>query len=257
MSNWGRRWAALAAAVVAMLAATVPAVAAEQVRLGTTAWPPYIGADLPGLGATAQVVGSALAAAGAELVPVFQPAVDIESGFGDRDIDGIFPVYATRMRERVCLMSGQIGSSPLGFAERLDHPLTWTRLEDLAPYTLGVVRNYANTDSFDRLVTRGVLQVVRAPDDTQNLQNLLDGRIDLAVIDRNVMEWLLRRDPALSGRLNAVRFNPRPIAERPLYACFRNDATGRAKRDRLNAGLAAIDGPLMTADWFRRMIAAP
>lgn len=245
----------LAAAMLAAWQAP-PALAGEAVRLGASPWPPYAAPDLPGRGATATVVEAALAAAGANLVPVFQAPLDLEQGFEDSDLDGIFPVYGTRVRERVCLMSGQIGSSPLGLAERVDAPVTWRTPEDLAGYRIGVVRNYANADPVDRLIARGTLAVVRADSDSANLQNLLDGVIDAAVIDRNVMEWLLRRDHGLAGQLNAVRFNSRPLAERSLHVCFRRDDRGEAARRRLDEGLARVDGPLLTAEWFRRMAAA-
>lgn len=242
-----------ALALAAASAAAPPALAEETIRLGTTPWPPYVGEALPEGGATGLVVAAALKAAGADLVPVYQDAVNIEAGFDHLDLDGIFPVYATRQRNEICLMSDQIGSSPLGFAEHADAPVRWDDLSDLSPYVIGVVRNYANAESFDLMVARGALQVVRADDDVANLRNLLDGTIDLAVVDRNVMEWLLRNDPALAGGAQEVRFNERPLAERPLHVCFRRDARGRAARDRLDRGLAAIDGPLLTAQWFQRM----
>lgn len=252
-----RRGLAMIAACAALLLAAAPAAADDPLRLSITPWPPYVGPDLPDMGATGRVVGAALESVGAGFVAVYQPALDIESGFDGLNLDGVFPVYATRERAAVCLMSRQIGSSPLGLAERTEAPVQWERLEDLAPYTLGVVRNYANDDAFDRLVARGVLRVVRAEDDSANLRHLLDGVVDLAVIDRNVMEWLLRRDPTLTEGLHAVRFNPRPIAERALHACFRRDERGRRARDLLDQGLARVDGPLLTAQWFQRVVVGP
>lgn len=239
--------------LAAAFAAALPALAGDTVRLGVTPWPPYVGAALPEGGATGLVVGAALKSVGADLVPLYQEALSIEAGFDHLDLDGFFPVYATSLRDKVCLMSGQIGSSPLGLAERADAPVRWHQLADLAPYVIGIVRNYSNAESFDRMVALGTLRVVRAADDTTNLRNLLDGTVDLAVIDRNVMEWLLRDDPALAGAATAMRFNDRPIAERPLHACFRRDDRGRAARDLLDEGLARIDAPLLTAQWFQRM----
>lgn len=252
----GRGWAVIVIAAIA-LAGAAPSARASDMVLSTTPWPPYVGPTLPEHGATGAVVAAALRAAGRTLSPLYRGAVPVEDGVAaDDEVDGIFPVYATRARERACLMSSQIGSSPLGLAERADAPLAWSRLEDLSAYTVGVVRYYANSDSFDRLVNRGVIKVVRAKTDTDNLANLIAGTVDAAIIDRNVLEWLLTRDPALREDAALVRFHPRPVAERPLYICFRTDDRGRRARDALEAGLGRIDAPLITAEWFRRHMAS-
>ena len=239
----------ITAALALMLTGAAPARGADM-TLGIAPWPPYVGPDLPEHGAAGAVVVAALRAAGHSLRPVYHSPMPVEDGVTNPDVDGLFPVYARRVRERACLMSSQIGSSPLGLAERLDAPLTWSRLEDLGAYTIGVVRHYANAEPFDRLVGRGIIRVVRAETDSDNLRGLIAGTVDAAIIDRNTMAWLLARDPALAA--GGLRFHPRPVAERPLYVCFRTDERGRQARDILETGLGRIDAPLITAEWFRR-----
>jgi polar amino acid transport system substrate-binding protein len=139
------------------------------------------------------------------------------------------------------VLSAPIGNSPLGFAERVDTPVQWQRLADLAQYRIGVVRGYVNTEELDRRIAEQLQPVDTARDDAQNLLKLVARRVPLAVIDRRVFEYIIRHDPKLMPFAAQLRFNDRLLENKKLYVAFRPDAQGERARKILNEGLKKID----------------
>lgn len=264
MANWG--WVALA---IAMAAGSCRADD-KHVRLVSLEWQPYAGAALPEQGASAVVVRAAFQAMGYAVDIDFYPwARAVRLAEGDNEYDGIFPMYYSTERERRLDCSSSIGHGPLGFAERAAAPVTWSTLDDLRAHRIGVVRDYVNTDAFDRLVAAGRIDVDTVSSDTQNLQKLAHGRIDLAVIDRNVFDYLSRssllRDVgesaapvAKNGKEAAagdatLRFNAHLLEDKVLYACFKRNAADARLAAVFRAGLRKIDVDAVVAGYMKRL----
>jgi len=222
---------------------------ARVMRLTSLEWPPYTGVSLREQGATTAVVRAALAAMGYRLDVAFYPwsravtLVERDSGFV-----GYFPEYMSPDVARDFLLSNPIGSGPLGFAERVDQPLAWERLEDLAQHRIGVVQDYVNTEAFDSLVREKKLTVDTAVNDTHNLLKLAAGRVSLAVVDQRVFEYLMRRDAKVKAVAARLRFNDRLLEDKKLYICFRRGPEGERARAILNEGLKKIDVASVMAD---------
>ena len=66
---------------------------------------------------------------------------------------------------------------------------------------------YNNTEEFDSMVADKLLQVHPVVIDKQNVRKVAYGRIDLAVIDRNVLHYMLSTDPELRPLSAKVRMN--------------------------------------------------
>lgn len=100
----------------------------------------------------------------------------------------------------------------------------------------GVVRGYLNTPAFD---AADYLTKQASNDDSANLRLLVFGRIDLAVIDRRVAEYLIRtQHPDYAERIEPM--DP-PLADNPLYIAFsRRSPRMREVLDTFNEGLAAL-----------------
>lgn len=223
---------------------------AKVVRLSSLEWPPYAGADLPGQGASIMVVRKALAEMGYELEVDFYPwsravhmAEDTNSGYA-----GYFPEYYS---ESVALQFGYsdpIGYGPLGFAEQKGMAVTWNRLVDLDRFTIGTVKDYVNTSEFDSLVAGGLLNVSEALNDTSNLLKVAYHRIDMAVIDSNVMNYLVGHDPDLRRVRDELAFNPQLLEMKSLYVCFNHSS--KELQSVLNQGLAKINIRRIQDDYF-------
>ncbi len=180
-----------------------------------------------------------MARAGLSLTVSFLPwQRTVATGLRDPSYSGYFPEYRTVGSEGHCLLSAPIGSSMLGFAERVSAPVVWESLPDLVNRRIGTVRGYVNTDAFDRAAAEGGVSTEPAIDDATNLRKLAAGRLDLAVIDAHVMAHLLSTDPNLRPLRDTIRFNPRPLEEKSLHVCFRPGAEGEKLRQRFDNALS-------------------
>ena len=225
----------------------------KTANIATLVWPPYTSNDLPSGGATTEVVRTAFTNANFEVDVTYQPwkrAIDMATK-GTDNVIAYFPGYHCEHREGF-IASKPIGEGPLGFAEHVDAPIIWDSLDSIGEQQLkiGTVRGYANTDEFDTKVGTGWIRAIPTKDDVSNLNKLLRKRIDAAVIDKFVLEYLKVTEPKLKQNGNKLRFNARPLEDKTLYVCFRDDETGRAMRQEFNAGLAMVDTDEMVENYF-------
>lgn len=213
----------------------------DHVRLTSLDWPPFSGINLENQGLSTSVVDRTLARAGLEMDVEFLPwQRAVATGLRGPGFSGYFPEYRVATMEGTqCLFSTSIGSSPLGFAERSDAPVAWTNLSDLQGRRIGTVRGYVNTDKFDAAVAAGTLSVDPAVDDATNLRKLAAGRLDLVVIDINVLRHLVTTYPDLKPLAARLRFNDRILEDKSLHVCFRPGAEGEALRRRFDDALLA------------------
>lgn len=222
--------------------------AAPVVKLATLDWPPYTGQNVPHGGVSTQIVREAFDAVGYQMQPGYYPWSRAMSAisFGQGYV-GYYPEYSSLRTKKSCLLSGPIGSSRLGFAQKKARYLPWNSVRDLSRYRIGVVRDYVNSEPLDAAISAGEQAVDEARDDAQNLRKLIVGRVDLAVIDAAVMAHLMNADDSLRAHVADLSFNSRLLEIKDLYVCFRKDDTGRAARDIFNAGLRKIGRPTPAA----------
>lgn len=228
---------------------------ADTLTLTSLEWPPYSGEKLPEGGASVAVARAALAAMGHHLNVEFYPwsrAVKMARDDGKK-YAGYFPEYHAADIAREFQFSAPIGKGPLGLVERKASPLHWQQVADLSAYTIGVVQDYVNTAEFDALVAQGKIRVQRVTSDSQDLLKVQGGRIDAAVMDKNVMHYLLRHDPQAASANVEVQFNARRLENKKLYVCFRNDATGQKWRQIFNDGLKKIDTNAIMTHYMRAL----
>lgn len=220
-----------------------PRVEAETLVVSTLEWPPYTSAVLPKGGATTEVVRQAFAAIGQDIEVRYLPwKRAIADAKDEEEVVAYFPGYHCRHVDGF-VESNPIGNGPLGFAENVNAPVEWTSIDDIGEQQLkvGTVLGYANTDEFDEKAGTGWVRAIPAPDDITNLRKLERQRIDMAVIDKLVLSYLLATEPTLEGDKGVIRFNSRTLEDKTLFLCFNDTEAGRALRDRFNEGLSQID----------------
>jgi len=214
----------------------------KTVKLTSLEWPPYTGTALTEKGATVAVAKAAFAAEGYELIVEFFPwKRTVHLAKNSPDYDGYFPEYYAKELEDEFILSDAMGSGPLGFAERKADPVTWDNLNDLKNYKFGVVNGYVNTEEFDSMVASGELKADGANDDERNLLKLASGRIDLVLIDKNVMDFLLSTEPKLEPIASKIQFNQRILEDKKLFICFKKSERGKQLAEIFNAGLKKVD----------------
>ncbi|MDR3517971.1 MAG: transporter substrate-binding domain-containing protein [Azospirillaceae bacterium] len=218
-----------------------PGLAADKtVRLTSLDWPPYTMEAAPH-GATEAVARRAFAAMGYTLETDFLPwQRAMAEGKTDKKYVGYYPEYLSDALTD-CLFSAPMGDSPLGLVERRDANLMGKTLDDLKTVVIGTVAGYVNDADFDARVRDGRLKVEEAADDITNLRKVAHGRIPAAVIDANVMSYLIAADADLSGRRDTLVFDGTSLENKTLHVCFRKDEDGRKMAEMFNEGLKKID----------------
>ncbi|WP_419811627.1 substrate-binding periplasmic protein [Bacterioplanoides sp.] len=230
------------AAMIFLLFIACATCADKQVRLTSLQWPPYSGQQLTEQGASIAVAKAAFAAMGYTLTVDFFPwSRAVAQARQNATYAGYFPEYYSDEVAQYFIYSDPIGSGPLGFVERSDQPIDWQTLDDLKGKRIGVVQDYVNTEAFDQRVQSGDLTTEAVMSDRSNLLKLVNGRIDLAVIDPNVMEYLLNSDPIFADKSDKARINKQLLAYKNLFICFKKTAEGQHIADIFNQGLKKID----------------
>ena len=230
---------------------------ADTVTLSTTEWPPYTGEALDEGGAVSQVIREAFAQNGYQVRVIYRswPRSIEMARKGLDDVVAYYPGYHCRHRDGF-VASEMIARSPLGFAEHVDAPLVWDSLDDIGERKLkiGVVRGYTNTDEFDAKAGMGWIHAIASDDDARNLRKLLRKRIDAAVVDKVVLQYLTGTDEVLKTEPDALLFNRKPLEEKSLYLCFRDDSEGRRLMGIFNAGLAGLDSAGSIESYVTRLV---
>jgi len=228
------------AAGLFIMASALPANA-ETLQLTTLEWPPYVNAD--GSGDSSDAVISAFQKAGIDAkVEVFPWNRAINLAEKDPSWIGVYPEYYAQDQDAEkggsrCLYSASFGTSPVGFIQRTDAPITWSTHDDLKSYTVGIVRGYTNEEKFDAMVAAGDITAELADDDAQNILKVAGGRADAGVIDRKVFEHLAANDPAVEKVAGSLSFNDTLLIEHSLHICFENSEAGKAAQEKFNAAL--------------------
>jgi ABC-type amino acid transport substrate-binding protein len=247
---------ALLAAATALLPARAFAAAPGAkprpvVHLATLDWEPYIGQKLPDQGYTAALIREAFRDQGWEVKIEFYPWARALHLARTGAVDGLMPEYFNASRKSEFLYSFPFRGGPLVLYKRKGDAIAFSTdpdtdqdraLRPLKDKRFGVVRGYLNTPEFDAAT---YLKKEEANDDATNLRKLVYKRIDLAVLDQRVAEYIIRTQyPTYAAKLEPML---PPLAENPLYIAFSLKAPGHERaRTAFNRGLTAMqkDGRL-------------
>ncbi len=214
----------------------------KVITLTTLDWEPYIGQSMPGQGYIAEVVKEAFTRVGYKVNIKFLPWARAVNEAETGSADGLFPEYMGDERKALFLYSEAMPGGPLGFYKKKSSAISYKTLNDLKPYKIGVVRDYINTAEFD---AAKYLKKDEADSDEINIKKLINGRVDLVVIDRLVGDYLItQKFPENKAQLEFV--NP-PLELKPLYIVFSKKAPNyQTKLEDFNKGLKEItkDGTL-------------
>lgn len=214
----------------------------KTVTLTSLDWPPYTGHGLPDQGASVAVAKAAFKAMGYTLKVEFYPwsrAVDMAKN--DPHVAGYFPEYYSDDVNKNFHLSAPMGNGPLGFAQRKGDNHSWNSIADLAKTKVGVVQDYVNTAELDDRIAKKQQMADVAIDDTKNLLKLGASHIDLAVVDKNVFNYLMRTDPALKAFNGKLEMNGKLLEDKKLYICFKRSADGAKLKQIFDEGLKKIN----------------
>ncbi|WP_213610477.1 ABC transporter substrate-binding protein [Pseudoalteromonas sp.] len=226
-------------------------VTADTVYLTSLDWPPYSAKSLDQQGASVAVAKAAFKAEGHELVVDFFPwsrAVNSASQAGSKYV-GYFPEYMHDTSDFV--FSDPTGTGPLGLVQNNSKPVSFSAVSDLAGKRIGVVQDYVNTKELDDMIASGAIKGDAVPSDVLNIKKVAAGRIDAAVIDANVLNYLLNTDSSLAGVKDKIAMNANLLETKTLHIAFRNDAEGQKWQQIYNKGLKKIDVDAIMSNYLK------
>lgn len=136
---------------------------------------------------------------------------------------------------------------PVFLAQRKGSQPTWRHWKDLHGKRIGVIEGYDNGPDIARLVSQSLVKVDVAPNDLSSLQKLAAKRVDYAVTDARVFEYLQK-----AHALSSLELAARPTTGKlPLYVCFNLTPSAEAMRLVLNEGLKKVNVEAIAQAYLR------
>ncbi|PKG82059.1 ABC transporter [Colwellia sp. 75C3] len=214
---------------------------ADTVHLTSLSWPPYSDKNIKEQGASVAVAKAAFKAMGHELIVDFYPwsrAVKLVNTKSSKYV-GYFPEYYYETND--FNFSDPMGNGPLALIQNKSKPINFNDLSDLKGLKLGVVQDYINTPELDKMIADKEVNAKAALSDSVNIKKVASKRLDMAVIDVNVFNFLLSSDKSLKKFENKVELNKNLLANKKLYIAFRGDEVGKKWQKIYNSGLKKLD----------------
>lgn len=213
----------------------------KEIKLTSLEWPPYTGEKLSAQGVSVMVAQEAFKAMGYDLkVEFYSWSRAVDMAKTDPNYAGYFPEYYSDDVAKEFIFSEAMGEGPLGFIENAQKPVAWSTLADLKKNTIGVVKDYVNTKEFDELVAKKELNVEAVAADANNLPKVANNRLDLAVIDKNVFEYLIKTDKMGIENKDKLKFQDKLLETKKLFICFKKGPEGEKLSKIFNEGLKKI-----------------
>ncbi len=202
----------LAGFVVVLCLGTGGALGGELNVVHSGQWPPYSDTSLRGQGLAVEIVTTALKRAGYTTVV----RVDSLERILEGGALGVYDVFATPWysdsRNRYLHFSQPYLQSRIRFIKRKATDFDYRSLQDLNGVVIGTVRDYAYGSDFS-----SAPGVVRVPAGTlmENLQKLIQERIDLTLDDERVLRYQIQR--FMPNSMEQLEFLQKPLAVRGIH----------------------------------------
>jgi len=218
-----------------LAAQTAKAVNKEKsFNLVAAIYPPYNYQDGEIKGLNIDVIKAAFSAVNykvkIEILPFGRAFQYAKQGIADGT-----PLWYSENRTQWFDFSEPYTRSELVFFKSKSLQIAYQSLNDLAPFTIGTVQNYAYPKSF---IDHPDLKIDQVLTDEQNMSKLILGRIDMVLIDKRMAHFILRNSHP--EKLNSFDSAATLKDENYYLAITKNAKNYKRKRDAFNLGLAKI-----------------
>lgn len=224
--------AALASLIFLFLSFTALS-ANKEIHLAYGEYPPYYGKALDNNGPISEIIVEAYKRVG------YRVKLHFISSWARRmketregNYDGIYSGWFREERKQWFVFSDPLPANELGFYKRKKDNITFNKLDDLKPYSIGVILGYKNAEKFER----AQLKTEAVEKESQNIGKLLLNRIDLALIDKGVGRHILNTKYADQSHLIEWMSPPIEVANQHLMISKKTDEFQK-KIDDFNIGL--------------------
>lgn len=196
-------------------ALSFPVMAGEPLKIASLEWEPYIGPKMEGGGYVAEIMNEAFKKSGKAIQIDYLPWARAVKMAKDGEYAGYMPEYYSEDLKKDFILSAPFPGGPLGLFKKKTKNIQFKKIDDLKPYSIGVVRGYVNTAEFD---AAAYLKKEEAKDDLTNFRKLSVDRIDLVVCDKYVGEHILKAE--LGAAAAEIEFMEPPLENKDLYLCI-------------------------------------
>lgn len=215
--------------------------------LATSEWKPYVQNNPEYFGFAYETVEAAFKEAGLNVKIVFMPWALAQQAVKSGEVDGVFPEYFEKKHSKEFAYSKSFSGGPIGLYHLKKKTVKFhvknasqnqkTLFQQLAQYRFGAVKEYLNVSAFDDNLA---IRKFYVDTDKQNIEQLLDGTVDLIIMDKFVARYLMQNEfPA--GTQNLVEFMQPALANKNLYlAVPRSNPKYRAILAAFNYGIKKI-----------------
>ena len=209
--------------VVALLSPSGHARPGDTLPMVTVEFPPfaYLGPAGQPKGSSTQIAKEVVSRMGYKPVIDTLPTKRAQQMTVDGNYAALFPITKSRARAKYCVFSEPVSYFADVFFKRKSDKIDWERLDDLGDYVIGATEGYNYAPVFLDAIRDGRLKVdfvVSGSPELQHLRKLVKGRIDLAICERSVCSYLLRKH---KPELDSLDFLSKPIGPlRSYHVCF-------------------------------------
>lgn len=243
------------AALINIFAFSQMAEASETLNFATLEWPPYLSEKLKDQGFGILILKEAFKAEGykdikVDFLPWSRALMNAEKG---KTHIGVLMAYYSKERTEKFIYSDPIASGPIQFVMRKNNVIKWKNLVDLKNKSIGVVQDYINSPELDDLISKKVLKSDPSISDLNNLQKLAHSRTDLAVIDSNVFNYLLKTAPELTTYKDQLVVDTKILEDKKLYVLFTKNKNGMRLAKIFNEGLKKINSEKIAKKYMNEL----
>lgn len=208
------------------------------INLVTLNWPPYYAESLPEQGVITKIVRSTFKKANMNVEITFKPWAralkEAETGIKD----GLLGAYKTEERFEKMHYSIPIFNVEEVLFQNSKKPLiTFDSLEDLKPYSIGILISASHSEEFDKAE---FLNKNPAPNIKSLIQMLLSSRVDLVALSKIVaLDYMNKNDP---DRVSEILSISPSLSINPLYVTIgRMHPNGEAIIDKINKAYLELE----------------
>jgi polar amino acid transport system substrate-binding protein len=222
-------------ALLTMAASHASDAPARHLSMVATEFPPYTATNVAEQGLVSAIARAAFRAAGYNTSLVIEPWARALAEVKHGTFDVLLAVWHQPEREQYMAFSEPLWTNQIGFFGLRNKPINVSNLKALTPYTVGVVRDYANPAEFEA----AGLKKDPSVDDLTNIRKLAAGRLDLVLVDKTLGQFLLRNEARdLAAKLE---WRDPAVASVPLYITISKKSPNyqRSLAD-FNRGLAEL-----------------
>jgi len=211
-------------------------IQAQSISIVANTWPPYVDAALDDDGLAMKIVKAAFKKSGHTSEIRIEPWDKALDGLKIEVYDVVGAIWKTKQRKKELLYSNHYLINNIVLITNINSQIKFDTLNDLQGLLVGVLKDYEYDDKF---MNNSKILKFQANRLTQNLIAVQEGKLDVAVADKRLALYELKK--FMGSNSNHFQFLSKPLSSRKLYiAAPIKQAQSKALIEQFNKGLLAI-----------------